>query len=85
MSNKFDDYDEDNDEISLTSNSTLSSKLELQEENKKLKTEIDLLNERIYEYEEVISKDNIRPVSFNSLSEEDIFNITHNSTYILGT
>jgi hypothetical protein len=82
MSNKFDAYD-DNDEITLSS--TSNNKAELQKENSKLKQELTEAYLKINEYEETILKGNIKPVGIATcnLSEDDIFNITHNSTFII--
>ena len=80
MSNKFDYYD-DNDEITLSS--TSNNKAELKRENEKLKKELVEANIKIKEYEEVITKQGIKPVGICNLSEDDIFNITHNSTFII--
>jgi hypothetical protein len=80
MSNKFDSYD-DNDEITLSS--TSNSKAELKMENELLKNQLEAANKIITEYEEVISKNNVKSIGNSNLSEDDIFNITHNSTFII--
>lgn len=80
MSNKFDAYD-DNDEITLSS--TSNNKAELKTENERLKRDLEDCYNKIGEYEEVISKNNVKPIGICTLSEDDIFNITNNSTFII--
>ncbi len=80
MSNKFNAYD-DNDEITLSSTSNKPNALK--EENDNLKRELTEAYLKINEYEEVISKRNISPIGICNYSEDDIFNITHNQTFII--
>lgn len=80
MSNKFDGYD-DNDEITLSS--TSNNKSELIKENDRLKREALEAQKIIAEYEEVISNGNVKEIKNSNLSDEDLFNIMHNSTFII--
>ena len=85
MSNKFDAYD-DNDEITLSSSKELNNKTELQKENGQLKRKLEAADIKIKDYEEIISKNNIKeiiPVGTCNLTEDDIFNITHNKSVII--
>jgi hypothetical protein len=80
MSNKFDTYD-DNDEITLSSSS--NDKVELKKENLRLNQLLDKALLQVKEYEQVINNGNIKDIKGSNLSEDDIFNITQNSTFIL--
>lgn len=80
MSNKFDYYD-DNDEITLSS--TSNNKAELKRENERLKKELAEAEIKIKEYEEVITKQGIQSAGDSNLSKDDLFNIMHNSTFII--
>jgi len=80
MSNKFDAYD-DNDEITLSS--TSNDKGELKKRVELLENQLTAANQTIKDYEEVIQKRNVNPIRICTLSEEDIFNITNNSTFII--
>lgn len=80
MSNKFDGYD-DNDEITLSS--TSNNKKELLQENGILKSQLAEAKIKIEEYEQVISNGNVKEIKDSNLSDEDLFNIMHNSTFII--
>lgn len=80
MSNNFDAYD-DNDEITLSSSS--NNKTELKKENNRLNKLLDEALLKNKEYEEIISQSNIKDISRSKISDEDLFNITNNSTFII--
>ena len=63
----------------------MSTKQELEEQNRLLKIELDQANEKIRDYEEIITRDNVKDLGYSNLTKDDIFNITHNSTYIIDT